>query len=420
MTTAFGLADCNNFYASCERVFRPRLEGRPVVVVGNNDGCVIARSNEAKALGIPMGAPLHTIRDVLRQHAVTVFSANFALYGDLSQRVMQVLGTFAPTLETYSIDEAFLDLGAVPPADRARFAGHLRATVRRQTGIPVSIGIAPTKTLAKLANDRAKHLPAGVLDLPDAAAAVDLLRATDVADVWGIGPRRAATLRRHGIQTADDLRQADLGWVRQSLSVVVARTVLELRGISCLPLEEVYAPKQEICTSRAFGQPVRHLAEAQAAASAYATRAAEKLRRQHSVAGLVTVFLHTNPFRERDPQWSAHCAMPIVPTDDTLAIVAAARSGIARCFRDGYAYHKCGVVLSHITPDAVTQATLFPDLAPPQRQELMTVVDAINHKWGRDTIRPAASGFRRPWAMKQAHRSPRYTTRWDELPGIGE
>ncbi len=411
-----GIADCNNFYVSCERIFHPQLEGKPVLVVGNNDGCVIARSNEVKALNIPMGAPLHTIRHLVKQHGIQVFSANFALYGDISQRVMQELAAYAPAMQVYSIDEAFLDLAHVPHDEQERAAAHLRATVRRNTGVPISIGIAATKTLSKLANDRAKKLAGGILFLHDQDAVDDLLRRSDVEDIWGIAGRRATALRNLGIHTAYDLAQADIGIIKRKLSVVVARTALELRGVAALPLEAMREPRKEICVSRAFSHHVQEIAALREAVATYVTRAAEKLRTQHSVAGIVTVFLHTNPFAEDLPQYAAHCAVAVAPTNTTRDLIAAALRGIDACYKSGYAYHKAGVVLTNLTADHLIQATLFAPETDPRRQQLQVVIDDINTRWGRDTIRYAASGVKRPWAMKQGNRSARYTTRWDELP----
>jgi DNA polymerase V len=415
----FGIADCNNFYVSCERVFRPQLEERPVIVMSNNDGCVIARSNEVKALGIAMGAPIHTIRHLIQKHHIQIYSANFALYGDLSQRVMQVLESFT-NLEIYSIDEAFLDFAPIPRAERSTAARHIRASVRQQTGIPLSIGIAPTKTLAKLANDRAKKLPEGVLEVATPADIDVLLQSMEVEDVWGIGHRRAEWLRKHQVMTAYDLKQADTAWVKRHLHVPVARTVWELRGVSCLPLDEVREPKQEICTSRSFSRQVETIEDLREAVATYTTRAAEKLRNQHSHAGIITVFLHTNPFQPEQPQYAAHCAVPLTPTSDTRDLIRAAIRGLEACYKSGYRYHKAGVILAQLTPDHLIQPSLFGEETSPERQQLQVVIDTINRKWGRDTIRYAASGIARPWQMKQEHRTPRYTSRWDELLSIHE
>lgn len=410
---SIGIADCNNFYVSCERVFRPRLDTQPVIIVGNNDGCVIARSNDIKPI-IPMGAPLHTLRHLITQQRIQVFSANFALYGDLSQRVMQELAAFAP-MQIYSIDEAFLELSRVPPTEQNAYARTIRATVQHNTGIPISIGIAPTKTLAKLANTRAKKHEQGVFFLQSPEAIDQLLQMSKVEDIWGISTRRGAWLRQHGIETAYALQQADLGWIKRHLSVVMARTVLELRGISCLPLEEVREPKQEICTSRAFRQALRDITSLREAVATYTTRGAEKLRSQNSLAGSLTVFIHTNPFSTDDTaSYAAHAVVPLIPTANTQELIAAAFRGLAACYKPGYLYHKAGVILTQFTPDHLVQGTLF-ESQHPQAEQLQVIIDSINAKWGRDTIHYAASGLKRPWAMQQSNRSQRYTSHWDEL-----
>lgn len=418
--TVFALADCNNFYASCERIFLPRLEGVPVVVLSNNDGCIIARSNEAKQLGIPMGAPLHEVQACIRANGVQVFSANFALYGDMSRRVMQTLGTFTEALEIYSIDEAFLDISAVPPPRRFAFASHMRQRVKRDTGIPVSVGIGPTKTLAKLANDLAKKRPAGVLEFAATPQIDAALAASSVEDIWGIGGKRAEVLRQHGISSALDLKHADLRWIKQRLHLPVLRTVYELRGVSCLALEEVHGPKKEICCSRAFGRPVTDLHELEEAAAFYAHRASERLRRQHSLAQVVTVFVHTNPFQPHQPQYANTAIVPLPhATNSTPEIIAAARQGLARIYRPGFRYHKAGVMLLDLVSDTHIQGELFPvDPAIEHQRRLMAVVDAINRRFGRETIHFLVEGIAQPWRMQQRHRSPRYTTHWDELPTV--
>lgn len=417
--TCFALADCNNFYASCEAAFRPDLIGRPVIVLGNNDGNIIARSREAKALGVPMAAPLHEVRELVNRHGIAVCSGNFALYGDMSARIMEVLGRFTPALDVYSIDEAFLALDAVPPAERAAYASEIRTTVRRWTGIPVSIGVAPTKTLAKVAAERAKTTPAGVLALTTPSEVEDLLDVLPVGEVWGIGPARAAFLARHHIATARDFAQADTHWVRRHLTVTGQRTQLELRGVSCLPLAPVRANKKQVCSSRSFGRPVMELAELREAVAQFASWAAEKARSQGSAAAVAVVFIGTNSFRRGAPQHHESRTMRLPrPTSDTLEIVDAALRAVERLYRPGYAYHKAGVILTALVPDTPAQLALFEPLPDPRRRELMAVLDAINGRFGRDVIRVGAAGTAQPWRMKQRARSPRYTTRWDELVGV--
>jgi len=416
---SFALADCNNFYASCEAVFRPDLAGRPVIVLGNNDGNIIARSAEAKRLGIPMAAPLHEVRELVNRHGVAVCSGNFALYGDMSARVMDVLGRFTPALDVYSIDEAFLALDHVPPGERAAHAAEMRETVRRWTGIPVSIGVASTKTLAKAAAERAKPTPAGVLALGSPGEVDDLLRSLPVGEVWGIGPARAAFLARYGIATARDFARADSSWVRRHLTVMGQRTQFELRGVSCLPLEPARAAKQQVCSSRSFGRDVREIADMREAVAQFASWAAEKVRAQGSVASVAVVFIATNGFRKGVPQRHESRTVRLPrPTSDTLEIVDAALHALDRLYLPGYAYHKAGVILTGLTPDAPAQLALFDPLPDPRRSELMRVLDAINGRFGRDIIRVGAAGTVQPWRMKQRARSPRYTTRWDELMAV--
>ncbi len=429
--TLFGLADCDSFYASCEVVFRPDWRGKPLVVLGNNDGNIIARSRAAKALGIPMGAALHQARDLIRQHDVIVCSANFALYGDMSQRVMRVLEGYTPRLDVYSIDEAFLDLSPVvawPVAQRRAFVAAARERVGRWTGIPVSVGVAPTKTLAKAAAELAKHDAAlgGVYALGETERDREaLLRALPVGDVWGIGPRRAQLLLGYGIATAYDLAQADARWVRRQLTVTGARTQLELRGVSCLPLDEPPERRKQLCTSRSFGRPVTALSELREAAALFTAHGAERCRAQGTLATRLTVFLTTNVFRETESQHSASATLTLPrATADTLELLAAAQVALERVYRAGFAYHKLGVVLGEFMPDAVRQGELFgaEELTDGARhrqwersEALMRTLDAINARFGRDMIRPLSAGIAQPWRMRQTRRSPRYTTRWEEL-----
>src|SRR4029434_9630627 len=298
MTGMFALLDCNNFYVSCERLFQPALLGKPVVVLSNNDGCVIARSDEAKALGIPMGLPAFKLADLVKAHPIEVYSSNYTLYGDLSARVMTTLTQWTPDVEVYSIDEAFLKFATLPPAALTVYGQSMRATIQQWTGIPVSIGIAPTKTLAKLANRLAKRSPQGVVTLTASSEIEATLACTRVEDIWGIGPGYTRRLKLYDIRTAMQLRDANDRWIRQQLGVVGQRTVWELRGISCLPLELCPPPKQSLMVSRSFGRPITSLTEMREAVATYTTRAAEKLRRHDVAAGVVTVFLMTNRFTD--------------------------------------------------------------------------------------------------------------------------
>lgn len=415
----FALADCNNFYASCERVFDPSLRGRPVVVLSNNDGCVVARSAEAKALGIPMAAPAFQWERIFRAHNVAVRSSNYALYGDMSGRVMRTLTGLVPRLEAYSIDEAFLDLAGLRE-DRTALCGRIRATVLRWTGIPVSIGIAPTKTLAKIANRWAKKHPesGGVFDLSACADVDGLLERIDVEDVWGIGGRKGATLRRYGIATARRLRDADPGWVRKKLSVVTMHTVLELRGRPCLPLELAPPTKKAIGSSRSFGQPVTALADLREALASYTVRAAEKLRAQGCVAAIVMAYLQTNAFKAGEPQYANLQDVRLAEaTDYTPALVRAAHKALDYIYKSGYKYKKVGVLLTGIEPAGRRQLTLLADPeADARRGRLMEALDGVNARWGRGKLALAAEGIQQPWQMKRGMKSPDWTTRWEEMP----
>lgn len=410
MARYIGLCDANNFYVSCERVFNPKLEGRPVIVLSNNDGCAVARSNEAKALGIKMGAPVFQIQDLIHQHQVQVLSSNYALYGDLSNRVMQTLHNFTPDVEVYSIDEAFLGWSGELSESALTT---LRATVKRWTGIPVSIGLATTKTLAKIANRQAKQ-QAGVFILEQPAA---VLAELPVSEVWGIGRQSTQKLKAHGITTALDLQQAELSWIRHQMGIVGVRIVQELRGIPCLPLELIPQPRKTCCVSRSFGRPVTELRDLSEAIATHTARAAYKLRRDNLAASLLTVFIATNRFNQDEPYYrhAATVGLPC-PTNDAIALTKAALKALEPLYRVGDRYQKAGVWLSALSPANQIQRDLFIN---PQDQEkarkLMTVVDALNQQFGAGTIRCAAAGLQRSWQTRMQQRSPRYTTRWDEL-----
>lgn len=417
----FALVDVNNFYVSCQRVFEPSLEGRPVVVLSNNDGCVVARSAEVKALGVKMGAPWHQLHELVRQHGIIAFSSNYALYADMSNRVMCVLSRFAPRQEIYSIDECFLDLQGMPE-NFTRLGQEIRQTVRRWVGLPVCVGIAPTKTLAKLCNHLAKTRPefTGVAEwgqlTPEQRQ--QFMRAEPAGEVWGIGRQLSKRLAQEGIHTILDVKTTDSERIRQAYGVVLQRTVLELNGISCIELDEQAPDKQQILCSRSFGQAItneQHLGEA---ISTYVARAAEKLRQQGSVAGAISVFIRTNPFRERDPQYSQHLLMPLTQaSDDTLLLTKAALWILKRIYRPGYSYAKAGVMLTELQPRSGIQGDLFLQGADPlKRATLNETMDQINRQWGRGTLRVASAGFDQGWKMRQNHVSRHWTTRWAEIP----
>jgi DNA polymerase V len=414
------LVDCNNFYVSCERVFNPKIARRPVVVLSNNDGCIVSRSNEAKALSIQMGLPAFKIERLLRRENVAVRSSNYALYGDMSQRVMNTLAHFTPDMEVYSIDEAFMDLSGFARSNLTEYGREIRRTVGQWTGIPVSVGIAETKTLAKIANRIAKRSAKvdGVFDLTGSPYREKALSLTDVGSVWGVGRRYAKFLRKHGIKTALDLCRTEDSWVKKHMSIVGLRMVRELRGIPCISMESAPPAKKEICVSRSFGKPVRTLLEMQEAVAAYTTRAGEKLRTEHSAAGVIMVFMMTNRFKD-EPQYSRSTVLELpVQTDCTQELIRYALRGTEMIFRKGYGFKKAGVVLSRIVPAGQVQTDLFDTRNRTASKELMSALDDINVRMGRDTLKYAASGLARSWKTRAEKRSPRYTTRWAELPKV--
>lgn len=415
---SFALVDCNSFFASCERLFRPDLEGRPVVVLSNNDGCVIARTREAKALGIPMGAPFFKVRAQLERHSVAVFSSNFALYGDISARVMDTLGRLAPAIQVYSIDEAWLALDGLPEPLEA-FGRQLRDRVQRWVGIPVGVGIAPTKTLAKLANHAAKTWSAtgGVVDLRDPARQQRLMRLLPAGEVWGIGRRLQSSLQAMGIRSAWDLACADPKSLRRSFSVQIEKTILELRGTRCFELSADVEPNRQIICSRSFGRRVVALDDLRQAASLYTGRAAVRLRRQQLLCRGLGVQLHTGSFNSGDGLRvrSGHARLD-PPTADTRRLVQAARAVVERLWQPGQSYRKAGVVLGELVAQEGWQPGLW---TPPERtgsEPLMAALDAINRRFGSSTLQLASDGLERPWSMQRGMASPAYTSRWGELP----
>jgi len=420
---SIALIDGNNFYVSCERVFNPRLEGKPVVVLSNNDGIVVARSAEIRALGVKMGAPWFQLKDLARKHGILAYSSNYALYADMSNRMMRVLGTYSPQQEIYSIDECFLGFDGFPETGLAAIGQRIRRQVKQWVGIPVCVGIGATKTLAKLANHCAKKGLAGtegVCDFGrmDAAELDALLARIDVNEVWGVGHRLTDKLAALGIASVRDLRDADAVTLGEAFSIVLQRTVMELRGVSCLELEELAPAKKQIISSRSFGAYVYTLPELEEAVSTYIARAAEKLRRQHSVAGALQVYIRTNPFKPEHPQYQRGLTLPLpAPTGDTRTLTRAALWGLKHLFKPGYAYQKAGVMLMELRDAGVVQGQLF-DAAPPDRPALMQVIDRANAQWGRGTLRLASEGVKKSWQMRRERVSPAYTTRWEDLPRV--
>ena len=404
-------------------MFNPKLEGKPVVVLSNNDGCAVARSNEVKALGIKMGEPWFKIEKYAKQHGIIACSSNYALYGDLSARVMSILSTFSPKQEIYSIDECFLDLGGFDRLLQVDYAQSIRKTVKQHVGIPVCVGIADTKTLAKLANHCAKKEFAGkngVCDLGrlDKQQISTLFSGIHVGDVWGVGKRITEKLLTLHIKTVEDLRTANIEMIRKLFSIVLARTVNELNGIPCIELDEVGTPKQQIMVSRSFGSTVTYFEDLSESVAYFTTRAAEKLRNEGSVAASICIYVRTNPFKESDPQYQHSLVIPLFkPTDDTMLLISAALAGLKEIYRSGYQYKKTGVMLMGLQAKESVQPTLFDDPVEQAKSDrLMHVMDAINSKMGKESVSIAASGIRQRWAMRREKKSQNYTTDWDELP----
>ena len=434
MKPVFALVDCNNFYVSCERVFAPKLRGRAVVVLSNNDGCIVARSNEAKALGIGMGVPFFKARDIIEKNNVEVFSSNYALYADMSGRVMQVLSAFSPPassprllvedksgegrggrqIEIYSIDEAFLNLAGTG-GNLEKFGRQIRDAVKKWTAMPVSIGIAATKTLAKVANRIAKRTPEadGVFDLTACSDIDSILENTGVENIWGVGIRTAIKLKRAGIKTALELKEADTCWIRKRFGVVGLRTVYELRGSVCYGLEENPPTKKQIAVSRSFGKPVEDIEELKQACAAFAARAAEKLRQEKLFAEMITVFITTSRFI-KNKYFNSHTTAFDAATNDTAELIRAASEGIGAIYRGGHLYKKCGVILHRLVPANQIQGNLFDNSDRAKARRLMTAVDAINSRIGC-CVGWAAEGLDKSWRVKFNRRSNRFTTNWDEL-----
>jgi len=421
MKNIFALVDCNNFYVSCERVFNPNLEGKPVMVLSNNDGCVIARSNEVKSLGIKMGVPAFQCKDLIKKYDIKVYSSNYALYGDMSQRVMDTLARFTPELEIYSIDEAFLSLGGFISLNLTQYGKQIKTTVKKWTGIPVSIGLGPTKTLAKIANHIAKKDPQfeGVFDITHHPQSDELLDSIEVAEVWGIGYRYAQLLNQKGIYTTLQLKNAPEEWIKKYLTIRGLRTLQELRGISCIPLEQVAPPKKGITSSRSFGRPVETIKELREAVATYVSQAAEKLRAQKSAASCIHVFLTTNCFKD-EPQYSNNATFRLpVPTSYTPELIHYAHQNLEKLFKSGYRYKKAGIMLTGIVPQEKVQLSLLTPSYPHARGKiLMETIDRINARWGSNTVKYAAAGIQKPWKMRQTKKSPRFTTQWKDIPVV--
>ena len=414
----FALVDCNNFYASCERVFAPHLNNKPVVVLSNNDGCIVARSNEVKALGVKMGAPYFQYRSIIEHHNVRVFSSNYTLYGDMSRRVMSILAYFSPEVEVYSIDEAFLNLAGFNTDTITAYGKKIRATVKQWTGIPVSIGIAHTKTLAKIGAGIAKRSAkaGGVVALLHPRYRERALAMTSVAEVWGIGRRLAPRMMEQGIQTALQLSKVSEQWIRKRMGINGVRVVQELRGISCFPMQMTHPPKKSITCSRSFGRPVTTLTEMQEAVAAYVSRAAEELREEKAVVKQLLVFMMTNRFKDNTPQYHPHVTVSLpVATSNTGELIHYALQAVKKIFKTGYKYKKAGVIFTELIPESQNQMDMFDRTNRPRLGKLMAVVDRINTRFGSRSLQFAAQGITQPWHMKCDMRSPCYTTDWNQL-----
>ncbi len=415
------LVDCNNFYVSCERVFNPKLEGIPVAVLSNNDGCIVSRSNEIKAMNLPIGTPGFKYEGMIKSKGGILLSSNYTLYADMSNRVMQTLEHFCPDLEIYSIDEAFLNLNGFRSRDISQYCAEIRKTVRKWTGIPVSIGIANTKTLAKIANHTAKkyHGYNGVFNMVKHPKLDKILESIPVAKVWGIGRQYEKFLIQRKITNARQLRDADEKFIDHYMTSVGHKTVLELKGFSCIDMDEAPGPKKGIVTSKSFSKQVGSLAELQEAVSTYVIRAAEKLRRQRSVAGHLMVFLNTNRFKDGPQYNNAASTTLFPPTAYTPELISTALKLLDELFAPGFEFKKAGVMLTDIIQEEDVPLTFMAEnYLDDKRKVLMDVIDAVNKYMGQDTVFYASAGIQKDWEMKRAKLSPRYTTRWSEIPKV--
>ncbi len=417
--TLFALVDCNSFYASCEQAFNPKAWGKPVVVLSNNDGNIVARSREAKALGIGMGAPFFQERRRIEENGAFVYSSNYALYGDMSNRVRKVLSRFTPRIEVYSIDECFLDLSGFAPPGLTAYCRGIKETVENLTGIPVSIGVGETKSLAKIANKVAKKSAEadGVVNLVGSSDVDRALESVPIGDVWGVGWAYEEFLIGLGIENALGFKKAPSRLIRKKMGVVGVRILMELNGVSCLPLEQAPPPKKMIGSSKGFSFLVESKDLLKEAMTAYVTRTAEKARQQKQAVASMLVWISTDPFRERDPQYesSTICNLP-EPTNYTPRLVMMANHAIDQLYQPGFKYKRIGLLYTELVPEDEIQQNLFWRADASRQNALMRVVDLINGKMGWGTVRISTEGFKRSWTTRFEYKSPRYTTRWDELP----
>jgi DNA polymerase V len=410
----FALVDCNNFYVSCERVFNPALEGKPVVVLSNNDGCIIARSEEAKKLGLKMAEPVFKKIKYLNENGVQIFSSNYTLYGDMSARVTETLSHFAPEIEIYSIDEAFLNLSGFT-GDLEKLCSEIISTVKRNTGIPISIGIGPTKTLAKIANKAAKKA-GGIFIIRNNRQSDALIRNTPIEKVWGIGRQYAKLLQQNQVNTAYDFTLLDDNWLRTKMKVIGLRIKKELLGESCLRLELIMPPKKAIATTRAFGKKTSEIKFITEAVSTYAVRCSEKLRKQESVANLLTVFIHTDPFNPNEPQINKSKTITLpVATNSNTELVKYALFCLNGIFIPGFRYKKAGVIVDGLQNESGFQQNIFDKTDRKKQRDLLKVIDKLNNEFGRDKVKLAVQGDGKEWKLRQEKLSKRYTTNWNEI-----
>ena len=412
------LIDCNSFYVSCERLFKPKLLNKPVVVLSNNDGCVISRSNEAKALGIKMGEPFFKVKDLVSKHKVFVFSSNYALYGDLSRRVMKILKTFSPNVEIYSIDEAFLDLSFVEENKTEELAKEIRNRILKWTGIPTSVGVSNTKTLSKVANHIAKKNNTGVMYL-DPKYSDEYLKKFEIQDIWGVGRQLTKFFIKNNILTAFDLKNVSNTWIKKSTNVLSAKTVMELRGIPCIDLLPHSEKRKSCCVSRSFGRKISNLEELKEAITAHSLNATEKIRTDEQITRSITVFIRTSPFNKDKRYYSnSHTIELPIDTNNSLEIVKYALEALDKIYKPGYLYQKAGIILSKLKDADKFERNLLTPIIEKDLKKLMNAIDLTNTKYGRYSISLAQAGINKSWKMRRQHSSKIDTASFYDLPTI--
>jgi len=415
----FALVDCDNFYVSCERVFNPKLKNKPVVVLSNNDGCVISRSNEVKEIGIPMGAPIFQYEDIVKKYKIELLSSNFTLYGDMSRRVMETLKTLCPDIEIYSIDEAFLSFDRFKYHNIDEYIRKIRERVLKWTGIPISIGVGETKTLAKIATKIAKKDKSlgGTFNLLDRKDKDEYLKKIEIRDVWGIGARYEEFLKKNDVISAYDFKYLPYDWVKKHLKTFGLRILLELNGIPCIEMEFEEKPRKSISTSRSFGKDLTEFKDLKESISTFITIASEKLRKNHQLASILTVFIMSNPFKGGEKYFKSSSYYFPRPTANTIEMIEAGVEELRKIYKNGILYKKAGVILQGLIPEEEGQFFFFDSLYKGSREEiLMKIIDNINKKFGRETIKPLSNGIKKPFQMRQLYRSKNYTTRWEDIP----